>query len=258
MPEKNELLEKLKSNDKNEVREAILQLEGYHDDEVVESIIDAVIRVKAKQVLSAAIDVLLNYQGDKEILAKNAIKLIFTDSPKLRHAGIDILIYCGDKALPYIEKELLNHEDFNIRKYGLDILKEIKTEKSIDLIKKLIEDENPNVKYSAIEYLMNFTKFKDKVVAILKDVIEKERFDSLYGATTIASTIIYGYFLDESLIPILKKKLKEVEDDLIKHWIYKILIYLGDDEIIEEAKENATKVDMEKVIEKDILLAKKM
>lgn len=252
---KDELLKKLKSNDKQEIRDAILELEKYEESDVIKAIIDTIIENRAKQILNAGIDVLLNFKNKKDEIAKNAIKLIFTDSPKLRHAGIDLLISCGDYTIDILEEKILKNQDYNIRKYGLDVLKEIKTERSLELIEKLTNDENPNVKYSAIEFLMNFTKFRDKVIKILKNVLKNESFDNLYGATTIASTIIFGQFFDKTFIPILREKLKLVKDDLIKHWIYKILIYLKDIEIIEEAKENAKKVDMLNVIENDIELA---
>jgi len=252
---KDELLKKLKSNDKQEIRDAILELEKYEESDVIKAIIDTIIENRAKQILNAGIDVLLNFKNKKDEIAKNAIKLIFTDSPKLRHAGIDLLISCGDYTIDILEEKILKNQDYNIRKYGLDVLKEIKTERSLELIEKLTNDENPNVKYSAIEFLMNFTKFRDKVIKILKNVLKNESFDNLYGATTIASTIIFGQFFDKTFIPILREKLKLVKDDLIKHWIYKILIYLKDIEIIEEAKENAKRVDMLNVIENDIELA---
>ncbi len=252
---KEELLEKLKSNDKNEVRMAIKELENFEEEDVIKSIVNTILNSKSKIIVEAGVEALLTFKN-KEMVSKYAIDLIFSESPKIRHAGIEILSLCGDKAIKVIEEKLLNNKDFNVRKHALDILKDIKTEKALDLVVKLLNDENPNVKYSAFEFLMNFTKLKEKVIKIIFDFIKNEKFDNLYGATTVASTIIYGHYFDKRFIPILREKLKNIKDDLVKHWIYKILIYLGDKDIISEAKENAKKVDMLNVIENDIEMAK--
>ncbi len=253
--DKKELLEQLKSTDHDKIRDAILHLENCNDLDVVRAIVDTILHVKSKKVLTAGLETLLNC-ANKEAVAKEAIALIFSKSPKIRHAGITIIVSCGEVAIEIVKEKLLCSDDFNIRKHALDILKDIKTEKSLELISSLLKDENPNVKYSAVEFLMEFTQFKDKVVEILLDFIKNEKFDSLYGATSIASTIIYGHFFDKRFIPLLRKKLENISDEHIKHWIYKILIYLGDEDIIPEAKENAKKIDMLNVIENDITIAK--
>ena len=256
--EKDLLLSNLDSNDKNLIRESIEKLEHYPSSDVIKKIVDTILKHKVKSILSAGVEVLLNFKNKNEV-AKHSIKLLFSDSPKIRHAGIDILASAGDEAISYLEEKVLNHEDFNIRKYGLDILKEIKTEKALEALKKLINDENPNVKYSAIEYLSNFSKYREKVIDILKNVLEKEEFKSLYAVSTIASLIIYGNLFDNKFIFILKEKLKSIKDENIKYWIYKILIYLGDKSIIEEAKENARKIGMnEKVVEDDLKIAQEL
>ncbi len=252
---KEELLKKLDSSDKNEIREAILKLEKFSDEDVVKKIVDTILKVKSKKVLEAAVETLMTIEN-KKVIAENVINLIFSDSPKIRHSGIEIIISCGNEALKPIREKLIFHNDFNIRKHALDILKEIKTEEALDLIKLLINDDNPNVKYSAVEFLMEYTNLKDKVVDILLEFIKHEKFESLYGVTAVASTIIYGHFFDKKFIPLIKEKLKDIDDDNIKHWLYKILIYLGDKDIIEEARENAKKVGMEKVIENDITMSK--
>ncbi len=252
---KEELLNQLSSQDKKEVREAILSLEKFENEEVIKKIVETILKIKSKIILEAAQEVLINFKNKKS-LSEHCIDLIFSDSPKIRHVGINILVSCGNEAIDIIKKKLVFHDDFNMRKYALDILKEIKTEESLEVIKCLIKDNEPNVKYSAIEFLMEFTKFKEKVVEILLDFLEQEEFKTLYAVTAVASTIIYGHFFNKKFIPIIREKLKTVEDKNIKHWLHKILIYLGDEEIIPEAKENAKEIGMLNVIAEDIVMAK--
>lgn len=253
--DKDILLEKLKSNDNNEVREAIEELQKFEDNNVIKEIVKTALTKKSKIVLEAAVNTLMIF-NNKKTVAQYVVDMLFSDSPKIRHGGIEVLASCGDYAVEIIEEKIISHPDFNIRKYGLDILKEVKSYKALKVLENLLNDENPNVKYSAFEFLMNFGKFREQVIDIIIDFVKNEPFDNLYGTTTIASTIIYGNYTDKKMIPVLKEKLKNINNDLIEHWIYKTLIYCGDKEIIPEAVENAKKVDMLNVIENDIQIAK--
>ncbi|WP_457599982.1 HEAT repeat domain-containing protein [Hydrogenivirga sp.] len=247
---KEELLEKLRSEDKNEVREAIEALEEYPEPEVVRAVLGAVVSKKSKAVLEAGKNFLMNFKGDPKVVCEEVIRLFEYPEPKLRQAAIEVLADRGDLCLNVVREKLVKHEDYNMRKFALDILSAIGSERALEELAPLLQDENPNVSMSALEYLRSFSPFKDRVVELLLQVIP--RVKDIYGLTTLASTIIYGEIKDDRLIEPLKKKLEELSDPLEKHWIYKTLVFLGDRSIHEQALENARSVGMEQDIEKDI------
>ncbi len=247
---KEELLEKLRSSDKNEVREAILALEGHTDPEVVDAVVSAVINSRSKAVLEAGKNFLLSYSGDPKTLCERVIKFFDYPEPKLRQTAIDILSSKGDSCLDVVNDKLIKSEDYNMRKFALDILASVRTKKALDMLEQLIEDENPNVSMSALEYLRNFSEFTDDVVRIISKVIPK--LNDTYELATLASTVIYGEIRDERLVEPLKRKLDEITEPMDRHWIYKMLIFLGDRDSYQDAIRNAELVGMKADIEKDI------
>jgi HEAT repeat protein len=247
---KEELLRKLSSMNKSEVREAIESLADYEEPEVVEAIVDAMIHVRSKAVLEAAKSTLSSYRNIPEVVCGQVVKLFDIEEPKLRHAAIDIMSSYGDECVDVVRDRLLSSKDYNIRKFGLDVLSGVISEKSLDAIISALHDENPNVRFTALEYLRNFSEFKDRVVDAVLEILPQ--IDDLYGLTTLASTLIYGNFKDSRLIEPLREKLKELKEPLYKHWIYKILVFLEDKDIYEEALENARIICMEQDIKKDL------
>ncbi len=247
---KEELLKKLSSEDRMEVREAIESLADYPEEDVVEAIVQTLKRVKSKAVLEAGKNTLYSFEKIKEKVCEHVIELFKIEEPKLRHAAIDIMSYHGNACLEVIDKHLLSNPDYNMRKFGLDILANIQSEEALEKIIGMLSDENPNVKFTALEYLRNFSDFKDKVVeGVLKALPEVK---DLYGLTTLASTVIYGNFRDERLCEPLKEKLKEFNNPMERHWIYKVLVFLKAKDVYQEAIENAKKIGMEHDIRKDI------
>lgn len=248
MEERNHLLTLLESEDKAEIREAVEKLAEFDDQEVIKALVSTVIRVRSKAVLEAVRNALLEMRNTS--LCSEVLRLFEFPEPKLRHLAIDVLVSKGNLCLEAIKRNLVLSDDPNMRKFGLDVLSGIRTKESIELVGSLVSDEHPNVKNSAIEYLRNFSEFKDEVVEILVKVIDKVK--DLYSITTIASTIIYGNFKDRRLIKPLKSLLEELSDPMERHWIYKSLLFLGEKEVINDAMENAKKINMEADIEKDI------
>jgi len=103
---------------------------------------------------------------------------------------------------------------------------------------------------TALEYLANFSAFKEDIVPLVLKLIP--RLDDLYALTTLASTVIYGNLKDSRLVAPLRAKLKEVDDPFGRNWIYKMLIFLGDRTVVEEALQNARRIGMEEDLKKDI------
>ncbi len=249
MGKREELLEKLTSEDKNEVREAIEALAEFPEEEVIKAIVDAVMRTKSKAVLEAARATLMSMEGCEEAICKEVLRFFEHPEPKLRQTAIEVLSHRGNACLGAVRK-LLESEDYNMRKFALDILAGMGTEEALELVAKALTDENPNVSMTALEYLRNFSVYKEKVIEAIENFIP--RVEGLYGLTTLATTIIYGDLKDKRLIEPLKGKLKEVKDPMEKHWIYKTLLFLGDKSVKEEALENAKSVGLEEDIKKDM------
>ncbi|EDP75520.1 HEAT repeat domain-containing protein [Hydrogenivirga sp. 128-5-R1-1] len=247
---KEELLKKLESEDKREVREAIEALEEFSDPEVVRAVVKALIAKKSKAVLEAGKSLLISFRGDPKVVCEEVISLFEHPEPKLRQSAIDILASRGDLCLDVVRERLIENEDYNMKKFALDILALVGSERALEELAPLLEDENPNVSMSALEYLRNFSDFKDRVVELLVRVIPKIK--DMYGLTTLASTVIYGEIKDERLVAPLREKLSELSDPMEKHWVYKMLIFLGDRSVYDEALENARAVGMESDIQKDM------
>ncbi len=247
---KEEILKKLNSEDKNEVREAILSLAGEPDPNIARAVIEAVINSKSKAVLEAGKSFFLSYKGDTEVLCNEIIKFFNYPEPKLRQTAIDILSSKGETCIDVIEKNLVQHKDYNMRKFALDILANVRTRRALSLIEKLINDENQNVRMSALEYLRNFSDFKDEVINIIYKLIPNIK--DTYEFTTLASTVIYGELKDKKLAEPIREKLKATTDPLNKYWLYKILIFLGEKDIYEEAISNGELIGMREDVEKDI------
>ncbi len=247
---KEELLKKLNSENKEEVREAIEELANHEEPEVIKALVKTAIERKSKAILEAVKLTLMSFNKENKLICEEVIKFFDYPEPKLRQAAIDILSDKGNTCLEIIKEKLLKSPDYNMRKFGLDILANIKTKEALKEIINMLEDENPNVSMTALEYLRNFSDFKEEVMEGILKVLPKIK--DLYGLTTLASTVIYGEIKDKRLIEPLKEKLKEFSEPMEKHWIYKMLIFLGDRSILEKALENAKKAGMEYDIKKDI------
>ena len=246
--EKHELLMELNSEDKNKVRIAVEKLSKYDDPEVVKALIKTAVKRKSKSILEAVKASLISMKS-KEI-CREAVRLFKYTEPKLRQLAIDVLTSKGDECISEILEYLAKSKDYNMRKFALDIASRLKTKSAFNTIKELINDENPNVRNTAVEYLKELADMKDEVVLTLIDSMKYIK--DLYSATTFATTIIYGNFKDQRLTQPLKELLAKFKEPLIRHWIYKTLLFLGCDEVIGKALENAKKLGMEKDLEKDI------
>ncbi|MDQ7037871.1 MAG: HEAT repeat domain-containing protein [Aquificota bacterium] len=250
MDRRAELLEKLRSEDKEEVREAVESLAEFLDGEVIKALVDTAISRKSKSILEAVRATLMSAEGNGEVICKEVVRFFEHPEPKLRQTAIDILSHHGDTCLEVVEEKLLKSEDYNMRKFALDILSQIRSEKALELIISALKDENPNVSLTALEYLRNFSSMRDRVVEAIVGFLPSVK--DVFGLTTLASTIIYGNIKDGRLIEPLREKLNTLKDPMEKHWVYKVLLFLGDKDVLGEALENARKVRMEEDLKKDI------
>lgn len=248
MEDRKKLLMVLESEDKSLIRQAVDKLASYDDEEIVKALASTLRRVKSKAVLEAVKNAFLEMSDPS--LCRELVNLFDVPEPKLRQLAIEVLVHKGEKCLDSIREKLVLSEDPNMRKFALDILSGIKTKESLKIIGSMTADEHPNVRNTAIEYLRNFSEFKEEVVKILINVIKG--VSDLYSVTTLASTIIYGNIKDRELVLPLKKLLERLSEPLEKHWVYKSLLFLGEAEVVEDALENARKIGAQADIEKDL------
>lgn len=246
-----ENLELLKSDDKKDIRFAILELSEFQEEDVVKGIVKAVLRVKLKSVTIAALEVLKGFTSIKEIVIKESIQMIFSENPKVRAAGIEILASFGDDSLKQLEI-LLADEDYNHRKYALDVLADIHSKGSLSLIGSMLKDNNPNVRYTAVESLQNFKQYKDSLKIYIKVLIDFLEPADTYGVVSVYESMIKTDIKDSSLIDTIEKKLQNTRDQFVRHYLYKMLLFQGEKQYLNDAKNNAQKINLLNELEKEL------
>jgi len=85
-------------------------------------------------------------------LVAQVIPHLKSDDAFVRNAGIDILALQGEETLKALSK-ILHDNDKDIRKFALDILLQIASEQSGDLIAEGLKDSDINNVITAVEYL---------------------------------------------------------------------------------------------------------
>jgi HEAT repeat protein len=84
-----------------------------------------------------------------------------TEDRSVRMKIIDVLIRIGEKVIPNIEV-LLNDDEWYVRRNGIYILGEIKVDKAIDKVGRLIDDEVEQVQLAVVECLHKIGGEKEK------------------------------------------------------------------------------------------------
>lgn len=94
----------------------------------------------------------------------SVIPLLRSDDAFIRNSAVDILSARGDEALSAIEK-ILNDKDKDVRKFALDVLLPLGTEKAGELIARGLDDTDMNNQMTAVEYLGQL-EYKDASIKI--------------------------------------------------------------------------------------------
>lgn len=94
-----------------------------------------------------------------------------TDDHSIRMKIIDVLKKIGEKAVPEVVK-LLSSPEWYIRRNSISILGEIGTNSSIDDIGRMVDDENEQVQYEAVEALQKFDD--EKARSYLKKALDSK------------------------------------------------------------------------------------
>lgn len=248
---KERALELLDSEDKSDIRYAIEELQKYPSKDIIRAIVKTVSKRPLKSILLSAKESFLTFSDLRQTLIDELKPLLYLNEPKLRNLTMEVFSYFGDDAIEYLD-EFIESEDYNIRKYALDILSTISSEKSLKKVIKLIDDENPNVKYSAIEYLEYFRKFNVDLEEILAKEISKIGSNDMYGVSSIYATIVKGVYRDERILNSAKDRLSAIEGSFVEHYLYRIAIYEGARELIESATKSAKELNLEDDFKRDL------
>ncbi|HDD35499.1 MAG TPA: HEAT repeat domain-containing protein [Candidatus Desulfofervidus auxilii] len=244
---KEELLKQLIIGEKQERKLAAEELANYPEEQVIEALVSCLASEPLKSIKITCAESLKTI--NQPLVAKKIVNLLNHRDERVRLLAQEVLIFLKDKAIPYLSP-LLKNSDYNIRKYALDVLAAIKSPKALSLILPLTSDPEPNVRYTAVEYLALFPKKNPEVSKTLKQILSTA--NEPYGLATLVQVIKIRK--EKSLIPLLKQRLRQIDDNFIKFWLYKALLYLKEKGIFVEALNNALEIKAHEDILKDILI----
>ncbi|MCC6501701.1 MAG: HEAT repeat domain-containing protein [Deltaproteobacteria bacterium] len=156
-------------------------------------------------VREAALNALTSIGGRK--VAEAAAPLLKSESAMLRNMGVEILELIGAEAFPVIAG-LLNDNDDDVVKFGVDIIANCREERAIGLLSALVGHANPNVRASVAVCLgrLKAASAVPLLLRALEDPEEWVRFSAVEGLGLIHDR--------RALSPLLK--LIEVDSGLIK------------------------------------------
>lgn len=141
--------------------------------------------------------------------ASQIIPLLRSEDAYLRNAAIEILQNIGEKSVNVL-REVLEDNDKNIRKFALDILKEIRTEESSSLVLEALRDVDSNVLQTAVE-VIGIHRYK-KALSVLLSIFKTEKniwvLDSLINAI--------GNFQHECFTAIVEEKIEAGNFDVLE------------------------------------------
>lgn len=169
--EDNNIRVKLQDTDPSVRREACEAIAEARDDRFISELVSALYDESAG-VKEAAIAALTNIGGRD---ASDAVApLLRSDDPVIRNMGIEILQIIGPDALDTISK-LLRDSDDDVVKFAVDMIANIKDERSIGLLKTLIDHPNPNVRGS-VAVCLGRLNAKDAVGALHEALGDSEHW----------------------------------------------------------------------------------
>lgn len=93
------------------------------------------------------------------------VKMLEIDDTRIRNTAIEILQDMGEVCINAISK-MIYHKDKNIRKFILDILKEIKTKKSSLVALSALDDKDDNIVQTAVE-IINYHRYIPAIPKLL-------------------------------------------------------------------------------------------
>ncbi|RLA82123.1 MAG: hypothetical protein DRG36_00015 [Deltaproteobacteria bacterium] len=245
---KEELIRELFEGSPKRRRLAAEDLAEYGDEQTISALFRAMAEDKNGGVKEVCAESLKRIGGESVI--KGAVEALKGEDPLAKALCLDILAHFGEDSIAHLSA-LLESPDYNDRKYALDALAAIGGGKAMEIILAMTKDPNPNVRYTATEYLADFPK-DPKVTQTLKDLLQET--DDPYGISTICQVIRSRK--EAELLPDLSDKVRHVTDPFIKHWLYKAMVALNGTDHLLDALENALEIRAVEDILKDMILAR--
>jgi|GEM_PF-1573250 len=245
---KRELVRELFEGSPKQRKFAAEDLAEYKDEETISALFRAMVEDKNRGVKEVCAESLKRIGGQSVI--KGAVEALKAEDPLAKALCLDILAHFGEDSIAHLSA-LLESADYNERKYALDVLAAVGGGKAMEIILAMTKDPNPNVRYTATEYLSNLPK-DPKVTQTLKDLLQDT--DDPYGISTICQVIRSRKEVE--LLPDLSDKVRHVADPFIKHWLYKAIVVLNGVDHLLDALRNALEIGAVEDILKDIILAK--
>lgn len=132
--------------------------------------------------------------------AKLIFPLLWLENACLRNTAIEILSNIGDAGIPLLEQYVYDINK-DIRKFVLDILKNIDSEKSNTLVLLFLKDEDENVLQTAIE-IIGLKKYLPAIESLIEIL---NRTKSLWIFNTLINA--FGMLKQEFVLNYIEKKL---------------------------------------------------
>ncbi|MBD3795770.1 MAG: HEAT repeat domain-containing protein, partial [Epsilonproteobacteria bacterium] len=186
---KEEALDILKNGEKSEIRDAMEVLQAYPCEDVVSEIVNSVMKFKTKAIIEMTKETLMGFKSIDSVVVSECLRCFESDEPKVRAMAIEVIASFWNDSVDYLDI-LVKNSDYNMRKYGIDVLASVLTRKSLENLILLLDDKNPNVKYSAIEALAYFENYRDRILEIFEDQLEKVNTSDMYGVASIVQAIM--------------------------------------------------------------------
>ncbi len=144
-----DLLSSLQSPDFYEREEAVRSLGAYGEDEAVAGLVMA-LEDPDMGIRELAADLLAQMKGNTA--SQLLISFLGHADIGTRNLAAEILVKIGDEAVQSLLDDI-NNEDYDIRKFIVDVLGLIKDPRSVEFVCRSLYDENANVACSAAEAL---------------------------------------------------------------------------------------------------------
>jgi len=97
------------------------------------------------------------------------VPLLYLDNAQIRNGAVDILCESGEGVIRILDR-LSGDDNKDVRKFALDALKGKRSASAIAILQRALDDDDANVKITAVEYLGDIEDRKSapKILSILK------------------------------------------------------------------------------------------
>ncbi len=190
----------LQAEDETDRCYAAEDLSYIHDPRVVEPLIER-LKIDQSRIVKEALIVALERLPIPEVLEPLA-KLFDHEDPFVRNGAVGILQKKGALAIPMLLQKL-SDPDPDIRKFALDTLTIIELDLANNIYGKALNDEDINIKITAVEYVGTQRKTQ------FKPLVEKIFLDSQSSMLTSVCLQALLWIGDETSVKIILHKYPE-------------------------------------------------